>query len=76
MPVTMNTEGVRQRVPPASAPLETESQKNMAEHAHPLGAPKHGTWKQALRMFLFAVYFNGGCIAFVYPLLTVPRIGR
>jgi lysocardiolipin and lysophospholipid acyltransferase len=31
--------------------------------AHPSGHEKHGTWTQVLRMLLFFVYFNGGCIA-------------
>ncbi|KAL5425113.1 hypothetical protein PMIN04_002777 [Paraphaeosphaeria minitans] len=39
--------------PPASGPAD----------AHPSGHDKHGTWTQALRMLLFFVYFNGGCIA-------------
>jgi len=30
---------------------------------HPGGEIKHGAWKQALRMLLFAAYFNGSIIA-------------
>ncbi|KAF2205179.1 acyltransferase-domain-containing protein [Delitschia confertaspora ATCC 74209] len=45
---------------------ETKQQtKARLEAQHPGGRIKHGAWKQALRMVLFAVYFNGSCICIV-----------
>lgn len=65
---------LRMRHPPASAaamvppPTRKDTDKKPAASpgpadAHPSGNEKHGTWTQALRMLLFFVYFNGGCIA-------------
>jgi lysocardiolipin and lysophospholipid acyltransferase len=82
MRTTMADEGLALRYPAASAsasiqPVSTEQRKQeqnrkkkMVERQHPGGAIKHGTWAQALRMFLFFLYFIGGCIAWVYSLLT------
>lgn len=59
---------LKMRHPPASAtttapaPPKHDRDKKPAD-AHPSGNEKHGTWTQALRMLLFFVYFNGGCIA-------------
>ncbi|CAI6333274.1 unnamed protein product [Periconia digitata] len=73
---TMATEGLHLRHNPPSAPttvqpLSTEQKKleqhrkrdALAHQPHPGGAIKHGTWAQALRMFLFFLYFIGGCIS-------------
>ncbi|KAH7087383.1 acyltransferase-domain-containing protein [Paraphoma chrysanthemicola] len=66
---TMTTDSLRQRQPPASVPISDtiatpEKPKLSNEPApHPAGEIKHGPWQQALRMFLFAVYFNGSCLA-------------
>lgn len=63
---------LKMRHPPASAAtISPPSKKAQAKKdadpppadAHPSGVAKHGTWTQALRMLLFFVYFNGGCIA-------------
>ncbi|KAL1608106.1 hypothetical protein SLS60_003045 [Paraconiothyrium brasiliense] len=63
---------LKMRHPPTSAatisPMpKKDHEKKLAEaspaDAHPSGVAKHGTWTQALRMLLFFVYFNGGCIA-------------
>lgn len=62
MSVTMNTEGVRQRIPPTSVAEKKEQEKKIAEQQHPGGDIKHGTWDQALRMILFGLYFNGICL--------------
>jgi hypothetical protein len=62
----MNTEGVRHRQPPASAPAQTVETTPTTPPQHPGGLIKHGTWMQAARMALFALYFNGCCIAYVY----------
>lgn len=73
MSLTMTADNLRQRHQPASAKvlnLEHIPEKpiSSAEHTeHPGGRIKHGTWKQALRMFLFAAYFNGSIIASVLP---------
>lgn len=60
----MDAEALRQRHPPPSRPTP-DGQTTTEKSPHPGGEIKHGTWKQALRMFLFAVYFNGSCLAFV-----------
>lgn len=67
----MTTENLRQRHPPASAPVldsnPTEMPKpSTAPTEHPAGDIKHGPWQQALRMFLFSVYFNGSILALVH----------
>ena len=69
MNATMATETLRQRYPPASVPIvDSKPTSGKAELSteptpHPGGKIKHGAWKQALRMFLFAVYFNGSILA-------------
>ncbi|KAK3202389.1 hypothetical protein GRF29_161g1026955 [Pseudopithomyces chartarum] len=56
---------LKKRHPPSSAPSDKHPASPSPDHLHhhPRGAAKHGTWVQALRMLLFFVYFNGGCIA-------------
>jgi hypothetical protein len=56
---------LKKRHPPPSAPSDKHPASPSPDHLHhhPRGAAKHGTWVQALRMLLFFVYFNGGCIA-------------
>ncbi|KAJ4353692.1 uncharacterized protein N0V89_005422 [Didymosphaeria variabile] len=63
---------LKMRHPPTSAATvsptpKKDYEKKLAEaspaDAHPSGVAKHGTWTQAMRMLLFFVYFNGGCIA-------------
>ena len=60
----MAANGLKHRHPPASAKLEyknrTEAQIKDGE-LHPGGPIKHGTYGQALRMALLAVYFLGSC---------------
>ena len=69
MNATMATENLRQRNVPTSVPMNgskatTEKAKLSTEPTpHPGGEIKHGAWKQALRMLLFAAYFNGSIIA-------------
>jgi lysocardiolipin and lysophospholipid acyltransferase len=79
---TMTTEGIRQRQPPATVPVieklkaqraqtapettETIAQETRNHTQHPGGEIKHGVLAQALRMCLFAAYFNGSIIALVY----------
>jgi lysocardiolipin and lysophospholipid acyltransferase len=63
MLTTMTTDGVRQRIPPASVAEKKEREKNIAEQEHPAGPIKHGALKQAIRMSLFAMYFNSCIIA-------------
>jgi hypothetical protein len=91
MPIVMNTEGVRQRILPPSPPSSVTDEKpreyadkSVCEKSrtteeqiqHPGGAIKHGAWTQALRMLLFALYFNGCCVGWVFmPALPGP-IGR
>lgn len=53
---------LKKRHPPPSADSDKQTASPPPDH-HPRGAAKHGTWVQALRMLLFFVYFNGGCIA-------------
>ncbi|KAF1851172.1 acyltransferase-domain-containing protein [Cucurbitaria berberidis CBS 394.84] len=67
---TMTTEGLkqRQRQPPASVPVikklrEERLGKATEPTPHPGGKIKHGVAKQALRMFLFAVYFSTSIFA-------------
>jgi hypothetical protein len=68
---TMTTENLRQRQPPAYLPIvdttATPEKPKLSNGPipHPAGEIKHGPWQQALRMFLFAVYFNGSCLALV-----------
>ena len=55
----MDTAGLKQRHAtgePQQAPPEP------AIRQHPAGPAKHGGAKQALRMFLFGLYFFGSCI--------------
>jgi len=61
----MAANGLKQRHPAASVSIleRKETQEKIAEQQHPGGAIKHGTWEQALRMLLFALYFNGCCLA-------------
>lgn len=67
----MATELKMRHPPPSAATVSHTSKKDYEKkhaeassaNAHPSGAAKHGTWTQALRMLLFFVYFNGGCIA-------------
>ena len=66
----MTAKGLRQRQPPASVPVieKLKAQRTKTQHPaqHPAGKVKHGIFAQALRMFLFAAYFNGSIIALVY----------
>jgi lysocardiolipin and lysophospholipid acyltransferase len=72
----MATKGIRQRQPPASVPVieKLRAQRTKAplepklpdSTQHPAGEVKHGPVVQFLRMCLFAAYFNGSIIAFVY----------
>jgi lysocardiolipin and lysophospholipid acyltransferase len=67
MSTTMTTDHLRQRHGLATAEvpddkLTTEKSKPESTQ-HPGGEIKHGAWQQALRMFLFAVYFNGSILA-------------
>jgi lysocardiolipin and lysophospholipid acyltransferase len=64
--------GLKMRHPPPSAatirPAPTQDLDRKPApagpaDAHPSGHEKNGTWTQVLRMLLFFVYFNGGCIA-------------
>ncbi|KAF2181631.1 acyltransferase-domain-containing protein [Zopfia rhizophila CBS 207.26] len=59
----MATNGLKQRHPLASVNEVKLQEKVKSGHQHPGGAIKHGTWDQALRMALFALYFNGSCIS-------------
>ncbi|KAB2100659.1 hypothetical protein AG0111_0g11174 [Alternaria gaisen] len=69
----MSTKSIRQRQPPASVPviekLKAQRTKAPAEPTlpdptqHPAGEVKHGVFAQAMRMCLFAAYFNGSIIA-------------
>lgn len=76
----MSTENLRQRVPPTSTttldPKSSEKKRSKEPTPHPAGEVKHGTLHQALRMLLFAVYFNGSCIASVYTVTNSALIGR
>jgi hypothetical protein len=70
MNTTMAAETLRQRLPPASAQIrDTKSagtpKQSTEPTQHPGGEIKHGPWQQALRMFMFAVYFNGSILASV-----------
>ena len=67
----METQGLKQRHPLASVPVIEKLRKERTGQsteptAHPAGKPKHGVLHQALRMCLFALYFNGSIIAWVY----------
>lgn len=44
-----------------------------AHSNHPGGRVKHGRLMQVLRMFAFAVYFNGSIIACAHPLPAARR---
>jgi lysocardiolipin and lysophospholipid acyltransferase len=67
----MANENLRQRHPPApvqtldSKPTNGAPKLSREDTPHPGGEIKHGPWQQALRMFLFAVYFNGSILASV-----------
>lgn len=72
----MAANGLKHRHPPASVKLEyknrTEAQIKDGE-LHPGGPIKHGTYGQALRMALLAVYFLGSCICiFTTQLMGAP----
>ena len=74
---TMTTQGLRQRQPPAEAPVITKlkaqrtatpsSPQGPDPTQHPAGKIKHGFLVQTIRMSLFALYFNSSIIASVYP---------
>jgi lysocardiolipin and lysophospholipid acyltransferase len=72
----MTTESLRQRHPPASAPIlnttpaAEKSKLSTSPTQHPAGEDKHGPLSQALRAFLFAVYFNGSILALVLHSVT------
>ncbi|KAF2811076.1 acyltransferase-domain-containing protein [Mytilinidion resinicola] len=77
----MATNDLRQRYPAASVTPKAENgaatngtaEKIKSGELHPGGAIKHGTYKQALRMALFAAYFNGCCVCIlVSQLLGAP----
>jgi lysocardiolipin and lysophospholipid acyltransferase len=59
-----------QALPEATEPAEQATKKAEQEtpnHTqHPGGEIKHGVFAQALRMCLFAAYFNGSIVALVY----------
>ncbi|KAF2868493.1 acyltransferase-domain-containing protein [Massariosphaeria phaeospora] len=59
----MATDGLTRRHPPASVQEQKQADKKITEQQHPGGAIKHGTWDQALRMFLFGLYFSGSILA-------------
>jgi lysocardiolipin and lysophospholipid acyltransferase len=63
----MATDTLRQRHAPASAQVlnhKSPPEKSKTEATqHPGGEIKHGPFQQALRMFLFAAYFNGSILA-------------
>ncbi|KAH4084099.1 hypothetical protein HBH70_027370 [Parastagonospora nodorum] len=63
----MATDNLRQRHGPATAqvadPSSSSDEPRSEPTPHPGGEIKHGPWQQALRMFLFAVYFNGSILA-------------
>jgi lysocardiolipin and lysophospholipid acyltransferase len=46
-------------------PTEVAEKEGPDTTQHPGGEIKHGVFAQALRMFLFAAYFNGSIIALV-----------
>ncbi|KAF2819098.1 acyltransferase-domain-containing protein [Ophiobolus disseminans] len=75
----MANENLRQRHAPTTASIvdskaTTQEPKLSKEPTpHPAGEIKHGAWKQALRMFLFAAYFNGSIMAiFVTQAIGAP----
>jgi lysocardiolipin and lysophospholipid acyltransferase len=63
----MATDTLRQRHAPTSAQIldpKSSPEKSKPEGTqHPGGEIKHGPFQQALRMFLFAAYFNGSILA-------------
>jgi hypothetical protein len=59
----MDTEGLRARQPPTSAKQLKAQEKKRAEEQHPGGAIKHGTWDQAFRVLLFALYLTGAILS-------------
>ena len=64
----MAANGLKHRHPPVSVKLEYENRteaKIENGELHPGGPIKHGTYSQALRMVLLAVYFLGSCIWWV-----------
>jgi lysocardiolipin and lysophospholipid acyltransferase len=74
----MATENLRQRHAPTPTPNPTTKptsgpEKPAEPTEHPGGKIKHGAFQQALRMFLFAAYFNGSIIAiFVTQAIGAP----
>lgn len=64
---SMATDNLRQRHGPTTTEVSdsiSSSEESPSEQTpHPGGEIKHGPWQQALRMFLFAVYFNGSILA-------------
>jgi len=67
MSENMATDELRQRHGPTNAQVSDSKSSSEASPSgptrHPGGDMKHGPWQQALRMFLFAVYFNGSILA-------------
>jgi lysocardiolipin and lysophospholipid acyltransferase len=66
----MAPENLRQRhlpLTPVHTPKlsEAPSMRSEKDTQHPRGVEGLAAWQQALRMFLFAAYFNGSCIALV-----------
>lgn len=62
----MDADGLKHRPNAVTKPIPPE---DLHEHGadagkivHPAGPVKHGGPKQALRMFLFGVYFMGSCV--------------
>jgi lysocardiolipin and lysophospholipid acyltransferase len=73
MNTTMTTDGLKQRHPPNSVPviekLKQERTKGATEKTpHPAGEIKHGFISQAIRMSLFALYFNSSILAWVFTI--------
>ncbi|KAI8941019.1 hypothetical protein NX059_002265 [Plenodomus lindquistii] len=75
----MAVNGLKQRYPPGSVPvpvieklkaqrsanaqISTHTTDEKGHTPHPGGEIKHGTFKQAIRMSLFALYFNSSILA-------------
>jgi len=68
----MGTDTLRQRHATTTSPTTNSTTPPDSEEVaeHPGGKIKHGAWTQALRMCLFAAYFNGSIMACVPPSLT------
>ncbi|KAL6704550.1 hypothetical protein ACN47E_008060 [Coniothyrium glycines] len=64
----MSTDGLKQRHPSASVPVIEKLKQQRTQNAteptsHPAGKVKHGFLAQAIRMSLFALYFNSSIVA-------------